>query len=148
MFFVLCSSVAFSQSSSQLASLSSEHEYVKTINTQKWKCENKGKWGSFWWSVDRTVKKQKDGFYYYYIYFYSNSYLNKKINDTTYAKAITYIVDVKITMLKDRHEFNLPYVLVGWESENGAYFYHVNADRKFTIDFYSASPYSYENGRK
>lgn len=63
---------------------------------QDWTVEKENYLNSFFWSVLRT-KDEIDGYYWYYVHFYSNSY----IKNGKFHKALTYISNVKITMYQD-----------------------------------------------
>lgn len=118
-----------------------------TVVHQDWKLSNEGNWGSFWWKVDRTSTKSYDGYYYYYIICYSNSYFNTmKREYGKYDRASTYIEYPKITMWQNR-EIIIPLQLNGalfdWESTQIAYFSYKSTNVIFTINYNAVYPYDY-----
>jgi len=117
------------------------------VTVQDWKCENQGGYGSFWWKVERSENKLVDGFYYYYIYVQSNSYLNDLYGSP--IPATTYIQGVTITMLDNikayQYDMKLDYLLFDWKKYYAAYFYHTNPYKKFGISYYAVYPYSYSS---
>jgi len=118
--------------------------FAQNSTVQNWRVENEGFYGSFWWKVERTDYRQNDGFYYYYVYAQSNSYLNFQGN---YVKATTYLEGVKVIMLDNikSYQYELPfdYLLFDWERFYVAYFYHQSPNKKFAITYYNIYPYSY-----
>ena len=114
------------------------------VTVRDWECVNEGYYGSFWWKVERTESKLADGFYYYYVYVQSNSYLND--NYGTPSKATTYLQNITITM--GSYDVNLAYLLFDWTKYYAAYFYHTNPYKKFEIDYYAVYPYSYSTNGK
>lgn len=128
--------------------LSANKLNAQTTTYIDWKCELKGHWGSFWWKVDKS-EISNNGYYYFYVYFSSNSYLNN-VNPSTgnYFKAITYISNLNITMSSYRGDYppyniTIPYQLVDWESKKIAYFYSSDPTPMFIINYGAVNPYNY-----
>jgi len=135
-----------------LAFLMSINSIAQTTSVhQGWKCENNGNWNSFYWNVKRTLNPDAAGYYYYDVYFYSNSYLNTDIDlDGKYDKAIVYITNLTVTMYEYKNAYLystvdvvIPYILVDWANKKAAYFYSYSPSCKFVIKYASASPYNY-----
>lgn len=118
----------------------------QTYTYKEWNVEDEGNWGSFWWKVDRTSHRQTDGYYYFYIYFSSNSYFNKIDNNGNYYKAISYIDNIHLYMNmqgKSPVYLNLQYQLVDWKKTQVAYFYSYAPNPTFYLKYASITPYDY-----
>lgn len=110
---------------------------------QDWRGEQLGQWGSFYWKVTRSQRPAGDGFYYYYVYFYSNSYFNEYNASGQYAKAITYAQNVNLQIMGTNIIVHLPYALADWEETYVAYFYYSMPNAIFSINYGNVYPYSY-----
>jgi hypothetical protein len=133
---------------------STKESNITTSTYKDWKIENKGEWGSFYWKVDKSQTKY-NGYYWYYVYFYSNSYL-KTDNDTIYDLAITYIQDVQVKMHeknKDGYVYNivpvkLSYILCDFTYDKYNFYFWSQSDNcDFILTFKSADPYN-STGKK
>jgi len=142
--YIICTFMLFTLSTKVNAQATTIHK--------NWECVNEGNWNSFYWKVKRTVYPDKSGYYYYDVFFYSNSYLNTDANrDGKYDKAIVYITDLNVIMHEYNtdnriyNKFNVPiqYVLVDWADKKVAYFYSYSPYCKFYINYISAAPYNY-----
>ena len=117
-------------------------EDLATLTCTTWVCEQPKSWGSFWWQVERTVKKV-DGYYYYTIYVFSNSYLRIVNPDGTYSKAITKInnLGIRVTDKDDEANWSFRYAVFDWEV---TYLYEFSSDdpnAKVHIGYESITPY-------
>ncbi len=132
------------------------NSYSQTTIHKNWVAANKGEWGSFYWGVSKSNSITKDGKYYYYVYFYSNSYFNTKRNDGyNYDKASTYIRNVSVYMLEYKTPngikfntvlVNLPFVTCDWFYDvnlYGAWFWSYYPYNDFYITFDKASAFDY-----
>ncbi len=133
--------------------------YAQTVTHQDWKIENAGQWGSFYWGVSRTVYPDAYGKYYYYVFFYSNSYMPTKNRDGfNYDRAITYIGDVRIFMDEQINvnnrimKFNTveviaPSISCDWLVNQGhsAWFYSSQPYSRFYITYGRVSAFNYSN---
>lgn len=133
--------------------------HAQTITHQDWKIENVGQWGSFYWGVSRTAYPDNYGKYYYYVFFYSNSYMPTKSRDgVNYDKAITYIADVRIFMDEQINmngkimkfntvEVNSPSISCDWIVNQGhsAWFYSSQPYNRFRITYGGVSAFNYSN---
>lgn len=130
----------------------------QAVTHKNWTIENEGQWGSFYWGVTRAQTVDSYGNYYYYVYFFSNSFFNTKVNDgVNYDKASTYIRNINVTMLENIYNpnaqiinnkvvVNIPYLTCDWNHDPnyyGAWFYSTNPNNTFTITFSKASAYDY-----
>ena len=118
---------------------------------QNWDVANKGQWGSFWFKIERTTKKVGP-YYYYFIYCYSNSYLN---NNGQSIKAITFIDKPVITMtwktpegVYYRYPISLSSAIFDWEETKICYFYSTDHSAKFTATWSNIYPYDYSKVAK
>jgi len=117
----------------------SAHTYVK------WTAQNPAQWGSFWWKVERSDYKH-NGYYYFYVYFSSNSYFNEGDGYGNYKKAISYIENIRLDMYYNSNQpyfVDLPYQLVDWKSSYVAYFYTYTPNPTFKVTYTSVTPYDY-----
>jgi hypothetical protein len=125
----------------------------QVITHKDWTIENEGQWNSFYWGVTKTQYPDVYGNYYYYIYFFSNSFFNTKVNDgVNYDKASTYIRGINVIMYENTNSINnkvvvnIPYLTCDWGHDPnyyGAWFYSSETDNNFTITFTKASAYDY-----
>ncbi|NPV13088.1 MAG: hypothetical protein HPY57_15080 [Ignavibacteria bacterium] len=102
-----------------------------------WITENENEWGSFMWCVIRTYNSDKNGNYWYYVYFYSNSFFNKVDEKGNYQKAITYISDIHIYMT----EYNLngkPIVVYDYHKPYIICDHHEYLDPSLYVAFFSS----------
>lgn len=110
----------------------------------EWDCLNCDQWGSFYWKITRTRQRWSDGYYYYFIYFYSNSLFDEKDRYGKYEMAISYIKDIKITMTdkyKGSYAHEIEYELIDWEVTHVARFYSLYHNNIFKLQFGSVDPY-------
>ena len=126
----------------------------QTSTQQAWKGENLTDWGSFYWRVDRSTYPDAGNKYWYYVYFFSNSLLNKDDNgDGQHDKAITYISDVNVTMYeidKSGAVYNQApsfsdHIICEYNHNvnvYGHYFWSYSPYNQFTITFTKASAWS------
>lgn len=135
--------------------LCSYFSYSQTQTHQDWKLMAPKQWGSFYWKVDRSTYKDANGYYWYYVYFYSNSLFNTDKNkDGKLDKAITYIKNVYVY----KHEMNMTanstiylraqYVVCDYYYDTRQFFFYftsVNPNCTFNVKYESASPYTYSN---
>lgn len=117
------------------------------VDLKPWTIENEGEWGSFYWKVIRT-KTNVDGYFWYYVYFYSNSLLRDS-NGTIY-KAVTYITDLNITMYQihnGKHYYKtIPFSYISCDYELGTYkawFSSTNPNNTFKVTYSGVSAFSY-----
>jgi hypothetical protein len=84
---------AFSQSFIKQNEYKPEKE--KNVNFSDWKLSNEGCFGcaSFYWKVMKNPIPDKDGFYYYYIYFYSNSFYKSGDYASTFVFGVNLNID-------------------------------------------------------
>ena len=147
--------ISFSQTKENYYQQNTNKE-IKFKSHKDWTLENEGEWGSFYWKVIGS-SKDKDGFYWYYVYLYSNSLFNTKTNGE-YDKAITYIKNINIYMYiyhKDKQgnliytnkiSVDLPYVICDYELEESmyvAYFYSISRYNSFKLKFDDATSFDY-----
>ena len=107
-----------------------------------WKCINEGSYTSFWYSIERTDEMYK-GSYYFYIYFYSNSYLYSHHED---LKAITFVDSPLIIMKYNGGEFKecpMYTALIDWEKTPVCYFYTSDPNPAFKLVWLGISAYDY-----
>ena len=131
-----------------LFSLTSYTQNNVYVEHKSWKTENPNDWGSFHWKVMRT-KEKVDGWYLYYVYFYSNSYFNNKTDNINYDKAITYIFNVNIIMdeynneiFYNKYNIRLNYVVCDYTLDTySAYFWSSSKTNKFFISYDNASAF-------
>ena len=130
---------------------------AQTVIHQNWTLERSQQSGSFYWGTSRTQFPDMHGKYYYYVYFYSNSYLNARGTGSTYEKASTYIRNVNVYMEEYRNVdgwiskyntvlVNLPYYACDWVHDPNhyvAYFVSYSPFNKFLISYERASVYDY-----
>ena len=116
------------------------------VEHQGWQVANEGNWGSFWWKVDRS-RQPIQGYYYYYIICYSNSYFSTmKKQYGKYDRASTYIEYPKITMWSGGNiviPLQLNGALFDWENTQIAYFSYRYTNVNFTINFNAVYPFDY-----
>jgi len=69
--------------------------YDGTINYSDWQLSNPGCNGcsSFYWKIDRTVDRDLNGYYIYYIWLFSNSTYYNGAYAPTYIWGISAVVD-------------------------------------------------------
>lgn len=112
-----------------------------------WALSNEARYGqgSFYLKVERTIFPNEKGYYFFYVYFYSNSfYLNGQL-------ASTYITDVNMYMISPmgyKQQITKPfYVLVPPKSNafngvyKGAYLYSTDPKQIIEITWESISAY-------
>lgn len=129
-------------------------EEIGFVVQQNWKLENPQSWSSFYWQVIRTDRKDANGYFWYYVYLYSNSYFNIKNSDDKYIKAVTYITDVNIMIyhsykskIYKEESYFIPHAVCDHKLDNRNYLIYFNSmsDESIisleygTIDAYSAS---------
>jgi hypothetical protein len=56
---------------------------------------------SFFYQVRRTAGIHIDGYYYYYVYFHSNSYYSNAIKSSTYLSGVKFYLNQKFVFQKD-----------------------------------------------
>lgn len=122
----------------------SQKEESNWITTQSWKCEKEGYWGSFWWKVERTKGRYTDGYYYYYVYFWSNSIFNEIGHDGNYKKAVTHISDITVWIEgNEKIYFISEYEMVDYEKDYIGWFSNSSLNTKIKIDYGDVTPYYY-----
>lgn len=138
--------LTFSQKEQTYLHNNNKNEIV-FVDQQPWLLENEGQWGSFYWKVIRTETKV-DNYYWYYVYFYSNSLLRDSYG--TIHKAVTYISDLNIIMYqKYNGQFyskTVPFTYIICDYEVGTYkawFSSINPYNTFKITYSGVSAYSY-----
>jgi len=155
----LCSLTLFAQKSKE--EIYYQYEKTKEVkeeikfHTQKdWTTENLDKWGSFMWMVIRTLKPDVNGNYWYYVYFYSNSFMNQQNSDGSYKKAISYITELHVYMMIHNmegkvvqvYDYYEPYITCDYgEIDSGKYvavFSSKSNTNKFNVKFKECTPFA------
>jgi len=128
------------------------------ITHQKWKVENKGEWGSFYWGVTRAEYPDYNGKYFYYVYCYSNSYFNSKRDNYNYDKATTYISGINLSMKEYKTDYygtlkysttvdvHIEYATCDWTHAPKyyvAWFTSTSPYNKFYFNYKKASAFDY-----
>ena len=109
---------------------------------------HKGNWGSFWLKIERT-DRTFNGYYWYYVYAKSNSYLNSDINrDGKYDKATTYLEYPMVIMDyyyygRKTYKFPMSSALFDWNWTKICYFYTTDPRANFNMTWNAAYPFSY-----
>ena len=127
------------------------------ITQKSWTNEEPGQYGSFWWIVRRTPTTSNQGWYGYYINFYSNSYL---YNSGVVYKSSSYIENISITMyeyqwiyfpIKGKYDWDLyntytwkeEYNIFDWEETPIARFWSKSKYCVFKVTYGNISSYDY-----
>jgi hypothetical protein len=110
-----------------------------------------GEWGSFWFKIERT-EYTFNGYYWYYIYAYSNSYLNQDTNyDGNPDKASTFVDHPTVTMYyynngyPQTYNFPMTSALFDWQWTLICYFYCVDPNATFEAKWNAVYPYNYSS---
>ena len=129
-------------------SLYSQTDGVPQSQYHPWTVVNEGQFGSFWFMIERTDYTY-NGYYWYYIYGYSNSYL--QVNGTNY-KATTFIDQPVITMWYNKRQTKYVYpmtsALFDWEKTKICWFYSTDPNAYFEYKFISVYPFDYSRVKK
>ncbi len=130
---------------------------AQTVVHQEWKLENYQNQGSFYWGVSRTQYPDFQGKYYYYVYFYSNSFLTSRYGGRSYSKASTYVRGISIYMEEFKNmngylvKYNvvpvsLPYLTCDWNhapDQYAAWFVSYSPFNRFSISYERSAAYDY-----
>ena len=136
-----------------------EVDKTNLVTQEDWKSEQAGQYGSYWHIVRRTPNVNVNGWYGYYVNFYSNSYLYN--NGSTY-KATSYVEGISITMyeyswiyfpslgkydwkLYNTFTWKTSYKVFDWVETPIARFFSHSPYCVFRINYTKVSPYDYSN---
>jgi hypothetical protein len=104
--------------------------------------ENQNTGGSFWYIIYRTINKNAEGWYGYYVNFFSNSWLH---SGNGFSKSTTYIGNYEIIMYEYYWLYNPNLARYDWKLENkvigGEKYEIVDWSSKHVYRFWSKSPY-------
>jgi len=119
---------------------------VPTYVYQNWDVANNGQWGSFWLKIERTNYKV-NGYYYYFVYTFSNSQLQH--NNIVY-KASTFVDHINVSMYwslpngtRQKTTHLQDATIFDWETSKICYFITSDPRATFKVHWQSVYPYDY-----